>query len=222
MNEKKKLGYTTVAAIAATSALTIAMPATAELSASAAVSNMYLFRGENLGSGDAAVSGDLVYSHESGLSGGVWATSAAFGPVDGDPSSEYDLFIDYTTEVNDITLGAAIWTYVYPEDSEENFLDLSELILTGGIMGITGSYVKNIAGDSEYDYWSLGYSYEKYSATIGRADNGGDDDGFTHLDISYAYNDNLSFTLSAIVDEEEDDTKDTDAKWVVTYSVPIQ
>jgi hypothetical protein len=47
------------------------------------------------------------------------------------------------------------------------------------------------------------------------------DDDYTHLDLSYAYNDNISFTVSKIVSQEIDKKLDEDTKFVISYSLPI-
>ncbi len=234
MNNMKKLLPSTIAAVVAASALSVSVPASADLSASASVANMYFWRGQDLGGG-AAMSADLVYSHDSGLSGGLWTSSG-----DGLNGTEYDLFVDFTREMSGVSLGAALWSYQYAGDPKDELGDignLSELILTGGWQGISFSYYVNLAhgtvtdaelntashgSTSEYSYWTLGYTYDKYSAKIGQADDDGPIDGYMHLDLSYAFNDNLSFTASSIVGEEEDDTMDTDLKVVVSYSIPLK
>ena len=48
----------------------------------------------------------------------------------------------------------------------------------------------------------------------------------THVDLSYAFNDNISFTASKVVDQDldKDDAGafDEDLKFVVAYSLPIE
>jgi uncharacterized protein (TIGR02001 family) len=43
----------------------------------------------------------------------------------------------------------------------------------------------------------------------------------THLDLTYAYNDNLSFTLSGILDSKFDNDTEPKPKLVVSYAVPF-
>jgi len=47
----------------------------------------------------------------------------------------------------------------------------------------------------------------------------------THFDLTYAFNENLSFTVSKVLDDDAEDTaepKDEDAIFVVSYSLPIK
>ena len=54
---------------------------------------------------------------------------------------------------------------------------------------------------------------------------------YTHIDISYAYNDNLTFTVSQIIDQDEIqlignekkyENRDDDTLFVLSYSLPIE
>ncbi|MBQ0720247.1 MAG: TorF family putative porin [Gammaproteobacteria bacterium] len=223
------------ATVALSGAVTIASPAMAEVSASAAVANMYLWRGIDLGDGSAAVSGDLVYSN-SGAYVGVWVSSG-----DDTLGNEYDYFAGYGGEVGDFTYDLSLWNYNYSDDglagngfdiSDDTTGELSEIIVTLGYAGISLSYYDNIAGATGYSYTTLSGGVGKFSATLGYHDlseaGPTESDSMTHFDVSYAFNDNLSFTASKVVaqDCDKDDTGcsgtlDEDLKFVVTYSLPI-
>ena len=45
---------------------------------------------------------------------------------------------------------------------------------------------------------------------------------YTHVDISYAASENLSFTFSQVVAQDTDDTVDESGKIVATLSLPIK
>ena len=217
-------------AIATASALMGATAAQAEVevSASAAVSNMYLWRGQNLGSQGAddsanavpAVSGDLVVS-AAGAYAGVWTSSG-----DTFAGQEYDIFAGYGGEAGALSYDLSVWAYVYPDGGESNgtFGDNSEVILSLGFADASVSIYKQVGDEVDNDnmYYTVGYGVGPVSATYGMADGAAEDGDYSHLDVSYAHNDNLSFTLSKIVSEEEEDTYDTDTKVVVTYSLPIE
>ena len=223
-----------VAAATLTGAVTVATPAMAEVSASVAVANMYLWRGIDLGDGSAAVSGDLVYSN-SGAYGGIWVSSG-----DDALGNEYDYFVGYGGESGDFSYDLSLWNYNYSDDglsgngfnmSDDTTGELSEVILTLGYGAFSFSYYDNVAGGSGYEYFTLSGTYEKFSATVGyhdfNADPGGNDD-MTHLNISYAFNDNVTFTASKVIDQDCDknDTVcgaiDEDLNFVVSYSLPIE
>jgi uncharacterized protein (TIGR02001 family) len=190
-----------------------------EVSASAAVASMYLWRGQDLGNGAAAVSGDLTASM-GGAYAGVWTSSG-----DTAAGQEYDLYVGFGGEAEDFSYDLSIWTYTYSGDDtvngEGNTFGLSEFIASAGFMGASASYYYPISSNpDDYSYLTLGYGMDAYSATIGMAMDDADG-GYTHLDLSYAYNDSLAFTLSKIIDEETEDSMDDDLKVVVSYSLPI-
>ena len=203
--------------VAVAGALSVAPTAVnAEVSGSVAISNMYLWRGYDLGQGDAAVSGDLSYSN-SGFYTGIWGSSgdAALG-------TEYDLYAGYGAEFGGVSIDASVWTYVYPSNPSgetDNPGELSEFILSVGFAGFTLTGYDNIAGGSGYGYYTLSYGYDAFSILVGKHDNPGTKVDPTHVDLSYAYNDNLSFTISQQVDKEDDNKK---PKFVVGYSLPIE
>jgi len=80
------------------------------VSASAAVSNMYLWRGIDLGDGSPAVSGDLKYSI-GGAYAGVWMSSG-----DDTLGNEYDYFVGWGTQANDFIFDISLWNYNYSDN----------------------------------------------------------------------------------------------------------
>jgi uncharacterized protein (TIGR02001 family) len=206
------------------------------VSATVGVSNMYLWRGLNLSESGSAGSiyGSLDWSHDLGFYAGVWAAS-------GDESlgTEYDLYAGYTFETGDFSADLMLVNYVYSDtnvdddgeiiDNEEPFASDtgSDMIITLGYAGVEGSYTKRIAGGGYDDaYFTLGYSYDAFGLNVGyqqysEYDDRGDAD-YTHVDLSYAFNDNLSFTVSKVVDRskslEEEEMSDS-TLFVVAYDL---
>ena len=91
-------------------------------------------------------------------------------------------------------------------------------------MGASLSYTGSMGAESsdDYSYITLGYGYDAYSVMVGISDDEGSEADYTHVDLSYAVNDNLSFTLSKIVDMDEDDSYDDDLKVAFYYSLPVE
>lgn len=224
-------------AIALATAMTAGLVATTsaqaevEVAASAAVSNMYLWRGTNLGDpGVPAISGDLNVS-ASGAYAGVWTSSG-----DTAQGQEYDLYVGYGMEAGDVALDISYWTYIYPDADGDDIGDLHEIIASAAFKGASLGVYYNLDQDedegTDYFYTTLGYEYEKFSATYGITTfSDTEDKDYSHIDLSYAYNDNISFTLSQVVsadlDEDEFDAAgnaglDRSPKVVVTYSLPIE
>ncbi len=219
MNVKKILVGTLAASAFTAGSIATTAYAEGEVSASAAVSNMYLWRGLDLGDGAAAVSGDLVYSI-SGAYAGVWVSSGDTGL-----GQEYDLFAGYAMDItDDVSVDVSVWNYNYSDlgARDDTTGELTEIILSLSAYGANISILDNVAGDSGYIYYTLGYGAGDFSATFGSHSFDDDADNMSHLDISYAYNDNLSFTVSKIVDEETEGSYDDDAMFQVSYSFPIK
>ena len=161
---------TGVAAAVVGSALAAApaAQATGELSASASVANMYLWRGLDLGDGSAAVSGDLTYSI-GGAYAGIWVSSG-----DDALGNEYDYYVGYGTEMGDFSFDISLWNYNYSDNglagkgfdvSDDTTGELSEIITTVGFKGISLSYYDNIAGATGYEHWTLSGGVGKVSFT---------------------------------------------------------
>jgi hypothetical protein len=213
---KKSLLASSVAAVLSLGV----MPAMAEeeasgpnyVSATVGVANLYLWRGLNLSDGGSAGSiyGSLDWSHDLGFYAGVWGAS-------GDESlgTEYDLYAGYTFETGDFSADLMLANYVYSDNGDEPFGDDtgSDVILSLGYAGVEGSYTKRIAGGGYDDaYFTLGYSYDAFGLNVGYQqlsdyEGEGEDASYTHVDINYAFNDNLSFTVSKVVDRSSDGGK---------------
>lgn len=222
----KKLSQAIVLAGAMTAglaAVNTAQAADVELSASAGVSNMYLWRGLELGDPGVPMIDASLDVAMGGLYAGTW-----IGSGDTSAGQEYDLYVGYAGEVGDFSYDISAATYVYPggatEGGEGNTFDLSEYTIGLGYQFVSFSYTGPLAGDGndDYSYITLGAGYDAYSLTIGFADDEGSEADYTHVDVGYAFNDNLSFTLSKIVDMDEDDSYDDDLKVAFYYSLPIE
>jgi hypothetical protein len=217
-------------AIALATAMTAGLVATTttqaevEVAASASIANMYLWRGQNLGQsattgGIPALSGDIAVS-ASGAYGGIWASSG-----DANAGQEYDIYAGFGGEAGVVSYDVSVWAYVYPDGGTSNgtFGDNSEIIVSLGAAGASVGIYKQIGDDVDNDnmYYTLGYGMDAFSANVGMTGAADKDDDYTHLDLSYAYNDNISFTVSKIVSQEIDKKLDEDTKFVISYSLPI-
>ena len=212
----------------------IAPVANAEVSASVGVASTYLWRGQDLGTGTPAVSGDLTYSN-SGFYTGIWVSSG-----DTTLGTEYDLYAGYGTAIGGLSVDLSVWTYINPNsptfndagspitidengdaiiDQRDTFGDATDAILGLGYGPVSFTWI-NTTTVSEVDYFALGYSLDAFSLTYGFfvGDNANE---YSHLDLTYSYNDNLAFTFSQVVDDN-DDAIDDDLKFVVSYSIPLE
>lgn len=239
---------TLLASAVAASTFAAAPVAMAEIGASVGVASTYLWRGYDLGSGTPAVSGDLNYS-VAGFYTGIWGSSG-----DTAAGTEYDLYAGYGMSLGEVfSFDISVWNYNYPTGAgyrdddttntfeETDFGDLTDAILTIGVGPVSFSYYQPVAGDDhqDYNYYTLSAGFGAFSFTLGMHDyHGKDADGKSvddpvHLNIDYAYNDNLTFTLSQFIADEDggdvgpdidgDDVPDgdDDLKFVVSYSIPL-
>ena len=220
-----KLSKTLIASsVAAVMAAGVMAPAQAEVEvgASVGISNAYMWRGFELGSGTPVVSGDLSVS-ASGFFAGIWTSSG-----DTSAGTEYDLYAGYGGEVSDFSYGIQYVTYVYPtggyKETDGTPGKFAEVILSLGYGPVSFDYHKNISDVSDktvgeevipgysfskdYQYYKLSFEFGAFGAAIGMHDEADAAEASVtgnamHIDFSYAYNDNLTFTLSAIGSSDE-------------------
>jgi uncharacterized protein (TIGR02001 family) len=220
-------------AIALAAAMTAGLVATtttqAEVSASVGIASSYLWRGQNLGNGDAALSGSLDYAFESGLYTGAWVSSGDVGL-----GTEYDLYVGFAGEAGGIGYDIGYMGYIYPSQSEEA-VEAGDIASTSDELGDVGDIYLNLSvadvslttnfsdNGGDYVYNTLGYGMGSVSALIG-VNTDLEDDGkgaYTHIDVSYAYNDSVSFTVSKMV-AQSSGTSAASPEFVVSYSLPIE
>lgn len=234
MKMKQKLVASAVA-LSAFAGFTVPA-AYAEVAASVGVANMYYWRGLDLGRGDPALIGDVNVS-ANGAYAGLWASSGDI--VSG---TEYDFYAGYKFSADKFFVDLNYTTYMYPSvsgqadsavDDVENygFHDIADVAVTLGLTPAEDLSFKfmhrigiaDILGDAEYTYTTVSGTFSKFTALVGmHSDDTGVYDGLTHLDLSYAYNSKLTFTLGKVIDQGEDDFYNDELKLIVTLSLPIE
>lgn len=244
MKFSKTLIASSVAAVMAAGVMAPAQ-AEVEVGASVGVASTYLWRGYDLGTGTPAVSGDLNVS-ASGAYAGIWGSSG-----DTAAGTEFDLYLGYGMSFGDFSFDLSVWNYNYPtgagylddEDTPEleetNFGDLTDVVLSLGYGPVAVTYYDNVAGASGYSYATLGLDLGSFSFLVGQHFE--DTPELTHFNVSYAYNDNLSFTISAPIGSNDGDviidedtgvqevidgvpqflSVDEDPMFVVSYTLPL-
>lgn len=217
-------------AVAAASVMAPAIAA-AEVSGSLGIASMYLWRGQDVSAGTANVSGSLDFTTEMGFYAGSWVSSAGTSVnAAGTTSTETDFYAGFGGEAGGLSYDISYWTYVYPED-DVGAGELAELIASVGMAGftVTGYVSANDLSDSEEEnfgddlYLTLGYSYEQFGITAGTFMFDADDSDYTHVDLSYSPVENLTFTVSKVVDSDEfaPVSDEQDPLFVVGYSFDI-
>ena len=205
-----------------------AQVANAEVEYSADIATTYLWRGTDLGGAIFSAAAD--YSHDSGAYAGIWAASGdiALG-------NEYDVYVGFAKEFGDFSVDLQLMTYVYNRATDDNDNDIdgsigenSDAIISLGFMDAYVSYYQKLQ-DEDSSYVKAGYSIAGADLVVGVQDDG-DGAEYTHFDISYGLTDELSITVSKVVDTGSDKAAVTDwgvdegedAIVVMSYSLPIQ
>ncbi len=81
--------------------------------------------------------------------------------------------------------------------------------------------VGDILADDNYTYATASMTYKKFSALVGtHSDDSGAYNGLTHLDLTYAYSENLALTLGKVIDGGDADWND-ELKFVIKLSLPL-
>lgn len=215
----KKLTQAILVASAATAGMMgVSQAAHAEVSASVGIANTYVFRGLDMGSGTPAVSGALDYGHSSGAYAGVWATSGD------DAGDEYNVYVGFGGEAGDFTYDINYLAYLYPEAESMGLDDFGEVTVGLGYKALSAFVSVPVTSDQSgtYTYFNVSYAVDAFGIALGH--NAGDEDEgvetYTHVDLSYQYNDNLSFMVTKIVDSDVDG-RNQEPRFVVSYSLPI-
>ncbi|MDF1642570.1 MAG: hypothetical protein P1U80_00115 [Pseudomonadales bacterium] len=214
MNKLSTLGIAT----ALTTAMLLPQSASAvELDASANISTVYLWRGQDVSAGSPLFDVTLSTDLGSGIYSGIWIASESGG-------EEYDLYAGWGGDLGPVSLDVSIWNYIYPSDTTfDSFGELTEIIVSASVGPVSFTYYDNIAGGSGYAYYTLAASFDKFGVSLGTADTGFSSMDYTHLDLSYSYNDYLSFTASTVVDTSTGAgaTDEGDTIFVASLSLPI-
>ena len=202
------------AAVAGSMMMGAATTASAEVSASFAASNMYLWRGINLTEDGAAVSGSLDYSHESGFYAGIWTSTETGG-------HETDLYAGFAGEIGGLGYDVAYYYYMYPEDGTD--VDIPDNALADVFVGLSygpvfANFFQQVDDNADEDlYYQLGFNYEKFTVFYGGWDLENGNDDYSHVQVGYQATDELSFAVSKASDSgfgvEEDPL------FQVTYSL---
>lgn len=111
-----------VLATAVASILTSGVAA-ADLSANAAVTSNYIWRGITQTNDQAAGQGGIDWGNDSGLYAGTWVSNVAFGNVNGG-GYEMDVYAGFGGEAGDLGYDLGVISYQYPVAPNTNFTEV--------------------------------------------------------------------------------------------------
>ena len=216
LTNKFKLSSIALASAMAMGAMALPTTASADVEYSASIATMNLFRGTDASQG-AAMSGDIKYSI-AGAYVGAWAVSGTQGATTPGSANGYelDLFVGYGGEVAGFGYDVSYWDVDYPQIKGEK--SYTELDVALSFKGASFLYAMGMNSGAKNTYMTLGYSMDKYSATIGMADDGANAK-YSHIDLSYAATDKLTYTVSKATDDGAGVNEEM--KIVLSYALPI-
>lgn len=222
MKLSKQLVSLTGAAALSISALVVPATSQAEVSSSASIASMYLWRGQDISDHKPAMSGDITYNHDSGAYASLWMSSE--GTFDN--SFETDWIIGFSGSVQDFGYDVGYYKIWYPEALDASgdpvsFSDAGAETYIGLTYKDFGFMLYNDAkSPNTYKYYTLSYSYGAFTGTFGVNDDDDDNSDYKHLDLSYAATDRLSFTVSKITSLGSGGTKPNPI-FMLSYSIPV-
>lgn len=213
MKTAKKVVLRSSLLAVAVAAAGVSVPALADLSATVAGSNMYLWRGQTISGSSPQLSGSLDFKHGSGAFAGIWGSSE--GPAG---SSETDIYAGYSGKAGDFSYGLTLWQYIYSskegsvqtsgENEGDGITDPAEWQLSAGWGPVSGSVLIDM-NDSGNQYYTLGYTYDKFSAVFGFWELNEASDAevaeYAHVDLFFQATPELKFGLSVVTDPAEAD-----------------
>jgi len=217
----KKISPIALAVSMAVGGAVVPTIASAEMSANLGIANMYLWRGQNLTPDGPQVSGGIEFSGDTGLYGGLWTSNETGG-------HETDLYVGFGGEAGDLSYDISYWQYLYPEDTDDlgDQVDLgdntvSDIVVGLGFagVGLTFYVASETQGGPDATYITLDYGMGDYSFLFGTWDVDAPDSEYSHIQVSYAVNDNLSLTVSKASDDGAG--VEEDPLFVVSYSIPL-
>ncbi|WP_350653852.1 TorF family putative porin [Pseudoalteromonas sp. D48-MNA-CIBAN-0056] len=160
---KSAIAISTLALMAATSTA-----AYAEVTANAAATSNYLWRGQEQTGGDAAISGGIDYASESGFYAGTWASNASWAD---EMTYELDLYAGFGGAINEnVSYDVGYIYYAYPDAASGADADFSEVYGSISVQGFTfGAAVlaTSAASGDGTDFGDSLYLNAEYSFAVG-------------------------------------------------------
>ena len=226
--------------LTATSITLFSAASYAEVTANAAASSNYLWRGVTQTSDNAQVSGGIDYGHESGFYAGTWASNVSY-ESDDIYSYEHDMYFGFSGESEGIAYDFGYLYYNYDDEANFDFAEVYGTVGMGGL-SLTVYLLAHTEADegenqdfgfAQASYTSLDYSMEILNGTelgfhvgyhegdFAEAFNGVE--GYADYGVSIA-KDGFSFAVTGTnLDDDGADALDNDAvKFTVAYSMDFE
>jgi len=224
--KKTLLSVALTSVLASTAMVSTSAVAVEGLSANAAVTSNYLWRGLEQTGGASAVSGGIDYSADSGFYAGTWASNASWG----DMKTELDLYFGFGGDISeDVSYDVGYVYFAYPDSvADENaFSEIYGSVSTAGFtFGLAVLAASEAGGDgAEFGdslYASIDYSIPLESGAeiaLHIGDYSGD---FSTESTDFGASiskDGLTFGVSSTTFSDDVAADEEDAKFYVSYAL---
>jgi uncharacterized protein (TIGR02001 family) len=219
---KKSLLSLTLTSLLATSALVSTQATAVEgLSANAAVTSNYLWRGLEQTGGDAAISGGIDYANDSGLYVGTWASNASWG----DMKTELDLYFGFGGDISeDVSYDVGYIYYAYPDSiaDENDFSEVYGSLSTGGFTFGVAVLADSEAGGDGAEFGDSVYANLDYGfALASGAEIGLHVGDYSGDFIADSTDFGVSISVSKVSFDDNVSSGEDDLKFYVSYAVDI-
>ncbi len=212
----KKLTRLTAASMTLALGALAASPTYAGIEGNIGVASNYIWRGVTQTQDQAAVSGGVDFTSDSGFYAGTWASNVDFGADATDAGYELDLYGGYGGEINGFGYDVGYILYAYPSLNDANF---SEVYLNTSIAGFSIGVSYQVDADftdENYLYLSAGYDFDLgdgwgMSLYGGSYDTGADNSDYTHYGVSFSKGD-FGFAI------DDNDQDNSDPRVTVSWS----
>ncbi|MEX0965312.1 MAG: TorF family putative porin [Pseudohongiellaceae bacterium] len=212
-----------------------------EWTANFAASNNYIWRGLTQSVNEAAISGGIDFSADSGFYVGTWASNVSYA-ADDVFSYEHDLYGGFAGEAGGISYDIGYLYYNYDAEAEFDFGEIYGSIGIGAFtigMNILANTEADEAPGQDFGFGEATYTYIDYATEIGDAIELGFHIGHHEGDFSEAFNgvpgdytdynvslskNGFSFMITSTdLDDAGADNLDNDEiKFVVGYSMDFE
>ena len=231
-----KLTPVALATAMALGSLAAPLAAQADVSSSATISSMYLWRGQDISGSAPVMTGEINYAHSSGAYVDFWLSSLGWGSAPA-TATETDWTVGYSGSAGDLGYDVGYYKFWYPEANQTTLGAAAAEVYLGLTYKDAGFKIYHDAkGDSTYDYLTVSYGMGPFSALVGydkvkdnAAAGSATTDSYKHIDLTYAATDRLSFTYSkafAVGDTALGNSyaglgQPPVAQFMVSYSLPV-
>jgi len=201
--------------------LAVAPAAQADVASTAAISSMYLWRGQDISGSAPVLSGDIKYTHASGLYAYGWLSSlGSYNTTDGN-AYEADFGVGYAGKAGPVAYDVQYYKFYYPETGQ-SFADAgAEIVVALTYDPVTFTAFLDQKGDKTYNYYTLAGSYGSFGLKLGMNTDDATANEYKHVDVTYNATSRLSFTLSKVIETGTGSALTGKPIMMLSYAIPV-